>query len=117
MSPYTNYALHYRCTNAGVINLNDRNWNIVYIDRYKYSSYLVPVREVKMPAKKKGKKKEKGSSRGEKEEEEGGGKPEPTGKEQELRREWVSFLTRPYFYGKRVTAMYKESVIYLEKEK
>lgn len=40
-----------------------------------------------MPAKKKGKKKAKGSSRGEKEEEEGGGKPEPTGKEQELRRE------------------------------
>ena len=42
-----------------------------------------------MPAKKKGKKKAKGSSKGEKEGEEGGGKPEPTGKEQELRRELV----------------------------
>lgn len=40
-----------------------------------------------MPAKKKGKKKAKGSSKGEKGGEEGGGKPEPTGKEQELRRE------------------------------
>ena len=42
-----------------------------------------------MPAKKKGKKKGKGSSKGENEGEEGGGKPEPTGKEQELRKEWV----------------------------
>ena len=42
-----------------------------------------------MPAKKKDKKKGKGSSKGENEGEEGGGRPEPTGKEQELRKEWV----------------------------
>ena len=40
-----------------------------------------------MPAKKKGKKKGKGGGKGETEGGEGGGKPEPTGKEQELRRE------------------------------
>ena len=42
-----------------------------------------------MPAKKKGKKKGKGGSKGETEGDEGGGKAEPTGKEQELRRELV----------------------------
>lgn len=40
-----------------------------------------------MPAKKKGKKKGKGSSKGDTEGEEGRGKLEPTGKEQELRKE------------------------------
>jgi len=40
-----------------------------------------------MPAKKKGKKKGKVGSKGETEFDEGGGKPEPTGKEQELRKE------------------------------
>ena len=40
-----------------------------------------------MPAKKKGKKKGKGSSKGDTEGEEGGGKPKPTEKEQELRKE------------------------------
>ena len=43
-----------------------------------------------MPAKKKGKKKGKGSSKGDTDGEEGGGKPAPTVKEQELRKELVS---------------------------
>ena len=42
-----------------------------------------------MPAKKKGKKKGKGASKSDTEGEEGGGKAEPTGKEQELRKELV----------------------------
>lgn len=40
-----------------------------------------------MPAKKKGKKKGKGGSKGANEGEEGGGRPEPTGKEQEFKKE------------------------------
>ena len=53
-------------------------------------------RKDEMPAKKKGKKKGKGSSKGETEGEEGGGKNEPTGKEQELRKELVAYMCNFY---------------------
>ena len=54
-----------------------------------YSCVIFCAETDEMPAKKKGKKKGKGSSKGDTEGEEGGGKLEPTGKEQELRKELV----------------------------
>ena len=67
------------CGIAGVETHNDERLTpIVYCTR---------TEKYEMPAKKKGKNKGKGGGKGETERDEGGGKPEPTGKEQELRRE------------------------------
>ncbi|CAH3021347.1 unnamed protein product [Porites evermanni] len=68
-----------------------------------------------MPAKKKGKKKGKGSSKGENEGEEGGGRPEPTGKEQELRKE-LEVLTEKLSNLKREVEELRKENEWLQEE-
>jgi len=68
-----------------------------------------------MPAKKKGKKKGKGSSKGDTEGEEGGGKLEPTGKEQELRKE-LEVLTEKLSNLKREVEELRKENEWLQEE-
>ncbi|KAJ7372725.1 hypothetical protein OS493_017999 [Desmophyllum pertusum] len=72
-------------------------------------------RKDEMPAKKKGKKKGKGSSKGETEGEEGGGKNEPTGKEQELRKD-LELLTEKLSNLKREVEELRKENEWLQEE-